>query len=78
VFTSADDLKSSIQILQSPPYRDSHVYVGYYRIVSENTVNVFYARETKPTKLDVQHNKRRNRDYKVDIREHNFYMVSGG
>ena len=44
-------------------------------MTTEQTVNIFYSRDTKPSKYEMQRNKRRNKDYVADVREHNYYMV---
>lgn len=75
VYTSAEDPQTIVQMLRSPPYRDPHVYQGFWRLTAENTVNVIYSRETRPTNFEVQRKRRTNRDYKAEIREHTFYLV---
>ncbi|XP_066931860.1 F-box only protein 9-like [Clytia hemisphaerica] len=75
ILTSADELKPTIQSLKSPPYRDPHIYVGYYRMTGEKTVNIFYSYSTKPNKWEIQHKKRKNQNFVVkNTCEHNFFM----
>lgn len=72
---STDQPKQAIQALKSPPFRDPYLDFGYYRMESNQTVNVYFTRETKPSKMEFRQIKKRNKNAVLDIREHNFFMV---
>jgi len=74
ILVSTDEPKQAIQGLKSPPFRDPYLDFGYYRMVSEQTVNIYFTRETKPSKMEFRQIKKRNRNAVLDVREQNFFM----
>lgn len=72
---STDEPKQAIQGLKSPPFRDPYLDFGYYRMISEQTVNIYFTRVTKPSKMEFRQIKKRNRNAVLDVREQNFFMV---
>ena len=75
IYTSAEEPQSAIQLLNKPPYRDPAIYKGYYRVVTDSIVNIFYTRVTKP-QTESRRRRHRGVDPSMDTKEYSFAMVS--